>query len=221
MRKIESLVAVSVDATDLENATGDYERQVSRAVQSDPEVQAFVERLEEAAGQDTTTLGPGDLPSGDAIAVGVPALPQAAGPRALAPMAGGERDLAVLLATLEPELHPGLFVFALAPDGCRAARRRPCRDDARGGGSDARPALEDADRLGLEHAGAMQWITLRVHSALDAVGLTAAFSTALGVAGLSANVIAGLHHDHVFVSAGRGQQALAVLRALSAAGADG
>jgi proteasome assembly chaperone (PAC2) family protein len=68
VRKIESLVAVSVDATDLENATGDYERQVSRAVQSDPEVQAFVERLEEAAGQDTTALGPGDLPSGDTIA---------------------------------------------------------------------------------------------------------------------------------------------------------
>jgi proteasome assembly chaperone (PAC2) family protein len=68
VRKIESLVAVSVDATDLENATGDYERQVSRAVQSDPEVQAFVERLEEAAGADTTSLGPGELPSGDAIA---------------------------------------------------------------------------------------------------------------------------------------------------------
>jgi proteasome assembly chaperone (PAC2) family protein len=68
VRKIESLVAVSVDATDLENATGDYERQVSRAVQSDPEVQAFVERLEEAAGQDTRPLGPGDLHSGDAIA---------------------------------------------------------------------------------------------------------------------------------------------------------
>jgi proteasome assembly chaperone (PAC2) family protein len=68
VRKIESLVAVSVDATDLENATGDYERQVSRAVQSDPEVQAFVERLEEAAGTDTTSLGPGDLPSGDTIA---------------------------------------------------------------------------------------------------------------------------------------------------------
>jgi proteasome assembly chaperone (PAC2) family protein len=68
VRKIESLVAVSVDATDLENATGDYERQVSRAVQSDPEVQAFVERLEEAAATDTTSLGPGDLPSGDAIA---------------------------------------------------------------------------------------------------------------------------------------------------------
>jgi proteasome assembly chaperone (PAC2) family protein len=68
VRKIESLVAVSVDATDLENATGDYERQVSRAVQSDPEVQAFVERLEEAAATDTTSLGPGELPSGDTIA---------------------------------------------------------------------------------------------------------------------------------------------------------
>jgi proteasome assembly chaperone (PAC2) family protein len=68
VRKIESLVAVSVDATDLENATGDYERQVSRAVRSDPEVQAFVERLEEAASQDTTPLGPGELPSGDTIA---------------------------------------------------------------------------------------------------------------------------------------------------------
>ena len=67
MRKIESLVAVSVDATDLENATGDYERQVARAVQSDPEVQAFVERLEQAAGPDGP-LNPGDLPSGDAIA---------------------------------------------------------------------------------------------------------------------------------------------------------
>jgi hypothetical protein len=77
--------------------------------------------------------------------------------------------------------------------------------------------LEDADRDGLEHAGALEWITLNVHSALDAVGLTAAFSTALAVAGLSANVIAGLHHDHVFVAAGQGEQALSVLRSLSAA----
>ena len=68
VRKVEALVGVSVDATDLENATGDYERQVSLAVQSDPEVQAFVERLEAAASTDTSSLGPGDLPSGDAIA---------------------------------------------------------------------------------------------------------------------------------------------------------
>jgi proteasome assembly chaperone (PAC2) family protein len=68
VRKVEALVGVSVDATDLENATGDYERRVSLAVQSDPEVQAFVERLEQAASLDTSSLGPGELPSGDAIA---------------------------------------------------------------------------------------------------------------------------------------------------------
>lgn len=75
----------------------------------------------------------------------------------------------------------------------------------------------DADRAGLEYEIELEWITLRVHSALDAVGLTAAVGTALAVAGVSANVIAGLHHDHLFVPAGRGPDALAVLRALSAA----
>jgi predicted ATP-grasp superfamily ATP-dependent carboligase len=68
VRKIESLVAVTVDATELETATEEYERQVGLAVQSDPDVQAFVERLEQAAERDTSPLGPGDLPSGDAIA---------------------------------------------------------------------------------------------------------------------------------------------------------
>jgi proteasome assembly chaperone (PAC2) family protein len=68
VRKVEALVAVSVDATDLEKATSEYERQVGLAVQSDPDVQAFVERLEQAAAQDTSSLGPGDLPSGDALA---------------------------------------------------------------------------------------------------------------------------------------------------------
>ena len=49
MRKLEGLVGVSVDAEELERAAADYERQVSLAVQSDPDVQAFVERLERAA----------------------------------------------------------------------------------------------------------------------------------------------------------------------------
>ena len=49
VRKLEGLVQVAVDATDLESATADYDRQVNLAVQSDPDVQAFVERLEQAA----------------------------------------------------------------------------------------------------------------------------------------------------------------------------
>lgn len=67
-RKLEGLVGVSVDATELEEAAGDYERQVTLAVQSDPEVQAFVERLEQAAEEESEAEGSGDLPSGDVLA---------------------------------------------------------------------------------------------------------------------------------------------------------
>ena len=68
VRKLESLVGVSVDAGELETAAVDYERQVSLAVQSDPDVQAFVERLEQAAEEEEPDIGPADLPSGDSIA---------------------------------------------------------------------------------------------------------------------------------------------------------
>jgi predicted ATP-grasp superfamily ATP-dependent carboligase len=68
VRKLEGLVGVSVDASELETAAGDYERQVNLAVQSDPDVQAFVERLERAAEDADADTDPRDLPSGDRIA---------------------------------------------------------------------------------------------------------------------------------------------------------
>jgi predicted ATP-grasp superfamily ATP-dependent carboligase len=67
VRKLEGLVGVAVDATELESAAADYDRQVNVAVQSDPEVQAFVERLEQAAGSEPSE-SEGPLPSGDSIA---------------------------------------------------------------------------------------------------------------------------------------------------------
>jgi proteasome assembly chaperone (PAC2) family protein len=68
VRKLEGVVGVTVDASELESASGDYERQVSLAVQSDPDVQAFVERLEKAAEEEDEPVDPSDLPSGDVIA---------------------------------------------------------------------------------------------------------------------------------------------------------
>ena len=67
VRKLEGLVGVAVDASELETAAADYDRQVNLAVQSDPDVQAFVERLEQAAGSEPPEQ-PGSLPSGDTIA---------------------------------------------------------------------------------------------------------------------------------------------------------
>lgn len=67
VRKLEGLVGVAVDGSDLESAAADYDRQVNVAVQSDPDVQAFVERLELAAGEETDDE-PTSLPSGETIA---------------------------------------------------------------------------------------------------------------------------------------------------------
>jgi proteasome assembly chaperone (PAC2) family protein len=67
VRKLEGLVGVAVDASELESAAGEYERQVNLAVQSDPDVQAFVDRLEQASDPDEV-VEPGSLPSGETIA---------------------------------------------------------------------------------------------------------------------------------------------------------
>jgi proteasome assembly chaperone (PAC2) family protein len=66
VRKLEGLVGIAVDASELETASADYERQVNLAVQSDPDVQAFVERLEQAASESSDD--PTQLPSGETIA---------------------------------------------------------------------------------------------------------------------------------------------------------
>jgi proteasome assembly chaperone (PAC2) family protein len=67
VRRVEGLIGVSVDVSELESAAADYERQVGLAVQSDPDIQAFVERLEQAA-ESNHDLTREDVPSGDAIA---------------------------------------------------------------------------------------------------------------------------------------------------------
>ena len=68
MRRVEGLVGVSVDVSELEVAAADYERQVGLAVQSDPDIQAFVERLEQAAESEEADIAPEDVPSGDMLA---------------------------------------------------------------------------------------------------------------------------------------------------------
>jgi predicted ATP-grasp superfamily ATP-dependent carboligase len=67
LRKVEGLIGVSVDLSELESAAGDYERQVGLAVQSDPDIQAFVERLEQAADSEDEA-SPDEVPSGEALA---------------------------------------------------------------------------------------------------------------------------------------------------------
>ncbi len=68
VRKLESLVGVSVDASELEQAAGDYERRVTSAVAGDDDVRRFVERLEQAADAEAPEPGSSEVPSGDVLA---------------------------------------------------------------------------------------------------------------------------------------------------------
>ena len=59
------------------------------------------------------------------------------------------------------------------------------------------------------------WITLTIHSSLEAVGLTAAVSSALTEANISCNVVAAYYHDHIFVPIADADRAMNVLLALT------
>lgn len=74
---------------------------------------------------------------------------------------------------------------------------------------------QTADRLNIPYSFVASWITLTVHSSLEAVGLTAAFSTALTNAGISCNVVAGFYHDHIFVPVKDTAKAMEALLKLS------
>ncbi|MFB6632761.1 ACT domain-containing protein [Streptomyces sp. NPDC056362] len=130
-----------------------------------------------------------------------------------------ERDLTRLLAGMRPELDPGRYVFTTV-DGPAPAGLAPVVTVAEAEGLTLVVRQEEADAAGLAYDYVAGRITLRVHSALDAVGLTAAVAVELASAGMSCNVVAGFHHDHLFVEHDRADEALAVLDALSRRSAD-
>lgn len=135
---------------------------------------------------------------------------------AQAPSPAPETNLRALLAGLSPRWNEGEYVFAQVPLGSPADPAAIVTVREAEGLTLVLPAAR-AQELGLPADYIAAWLTLGVHSALEAVGLTAAVSAALAEAGISANVVAGFSHDHVFVPSDRAAEAMDVLRALSSA----
>lgn len=124
-------------------------------------------------------------------------------------------DLEQLLAQMQPALNPGRYAFVAVPDDVVLDPRRIIASVREPEGPSVILLEQDALDLGLPVAFSAAWITLRVHSDLAAIGLTAAFAAALAHAGIGCNVVAGVHHDHLFVPFDQAQQAMDALRALS------
>lgn len=129
----------------------------------------------------------------------------------------GEKNLEKLLTSLSPKLAEGEFVFVSIKGAAYGdhADLEPIATFAETEGFTLVIPKEKADERSLSYQSIFKCITLKVHSSLDAVGLTAAFSNKLAEHGLSANVIAGYFHDHIFVQAEYADEAVAALIELS------
>ena len=122
-----------------------------------------------------------------------------------------------MLQTLTPQLADGDFVFVTFPDATYGdgGTLSPIAAMMESEGLTLVVPRPKAEEAGIPYEGVFCCITLSVHSSLQAVGLTAAFSRKLTEPGISANVIAGFYHDHLFVQhedADRAMAALAELR---------
>ncbi len=128
----------------------------------------------------------------------------------------GETSLVTLIRSMSPQLNAGDYVFCTLSNG-----RMPTGVEIVGSfreqeGLTVILERSDAERAGFHFDYVAAWITLNVHSSLEAVGLTAAFASALAQAAISCNVVAGYFHDHLFVGQADAERALHVLRDLAA-----
>ena len=129
----------------------------------------------------------------------------------------GETNLEKLLASMAPELMDGEYVFCTFPNA-RYGDYQDLEPVAAINESEGLTLLipkSKADEKNFAYETAFKGISLTVHSSLDAVGLTAAFSSKLAVHGISANVFAGYYHDHIFVQSELAQSAIEALNEIA------
>lgn len=126
------------------------------------------------------------------------------------------RDRDRMVAGMRPWLRAGSYVFVTVPGGVPDGVT-PVMTFAEDEGLSLIMARSQADAAGLAYGLVAAWITLQVNSALDGVGLTAAVSGVLADAGISCNVVAATHHDHLFVPEAAAQDAVRLLEERAAA----
>lgn len=113
----------------------------------------------------------------------------------------GIKDLEILLSNIEPVLDKRNFVFCTFPDfnWDTIPELNPIGFFHEKEGITLIITQEDAINKGIDYLSVYSLISLNVHSSLDAVGLTAAFSAKLAEKNISANVVAAYYHDHIFI----------------------
>jgi len=127
----------------------------------------------------------------------------------------GETNLQALLKTMSPKLNQGDYVYCTVTTLNNIDPKEIIGLFKEEEGWTVILNKQLADKLNLGYTYVAAWITLTIHSSLEAVGLTAAFATALGNEGISCNVVAAYYHDHIFVAKGDAEKAMVALQKLS------
>ena len=130
-------------------------------------------------------------------------------------MIDGESDLNKLIKGLSPKLNDGEYVFTSIKNIDLLNTSEVICTFKEKEGFTLILERSRADQLGLRYNFIASWITLEVHSSLNAVGLTSLFTTELADNAISCNVIAGYYHDHIFVSTKDSLKTLGILKHLS------
>ena len=123
----------------------------------------------------------------------------------------GLTNLHEILASLRPSVREGRFVVITSPGVLDVPADAHIIEAE---GTTLVVAQQVADERGLDYDSVYAWITLQVHTSLDAVGVTAAVATALARVGISCNVLAGFYHDHLLVPEASVDEAVDVLGGL-------
>ena len=126
----------------------------------------------------------------------------------------GETNLSILLKNMKPTLHAGEYVFCTTNNVTHIDEAEILMSFKETEGTTLILKKEIADNHKLQYPFVAAWITLTVHSSLDAVGLTAAFANALAAENISCNVVAAYYHDHIFVNSIDAEKAMLVLKNL-------
>jgi uncharacterized protein len=127
----------------------------------------------------------------------------------------GEINLPALLKTMNPYLNEGDYVFCAVENLNNTGLSDILFHFKEKKAVTIVLKKEYADKMNLSYSYVAAWITLTVHSSLEAVGLTAAFSVALAKNNISCNTVAAFYHDHIFVDKKDAERAMKVLIDLS------